>query len=71
MYRLTRRQLDAVSELALDGARDAVIAERLGITTYTAKCHIRDALARTGFHSRAELAVALLRRRIRVVEGRQ
>lgn len=69
MYRLTRRQLDAVNELALDGACDAVIADRLGVTVFTAKCHIRDALKKTGCHSRGELIAALLRRRIRVVAG--
>lgn len=61
---LTPRQADVVRELAHDGASNDRIAERLGLSVNTVKTHLMNAMARTGTHDRAELAVALVRRRV-------
>lgn len=64
VVQLTRRERQIVGELANDGPRDAVIAERLGITDHTVKTHIKNALRESGCSTRTELVCALFRRRI-------
>lgn len=64
VVQLTRRERDVVAELACDGASNAEIAERLGITEDTVKTVMRNALAAVGSANRTALAVDILRRRV-------
>ena len=63
---VTRAQAAVIAELACDGAGNAQIAERLGITEHTVKTHLKNALRACGCANRAELAVALLRGRLKL-----
>jgi DNA-binding NarL/FixJ family response regulator len=54
-------------ELCRDGASNREIGRRLYVTEHTVKCHIKRMLAETGYRSRLELAVAVLRRELIVV----
>lgn len=61
---LSSAQRRVVAELACDGASNAAIAERLGLSVDTVKSHVKAALQASGCHDRTELAVALVRRRV-------
>lgn len=58
---LTRRQLQVLQLLA-GGQDTAQIAEGLGISTETARNHVRSLLARLGAHSRLEAVILGIRR---------
>lgn len=70
---LTPRQREVAAELAADGATNAEIGERLGMSEWTVKTHMQAIRQATGFTDRAALAVALVRRQVVVrvngVEG--
>ena len=53
----TDRELEVLRELT-SGDADTVIAERLGMSVWTARSHIKHLLEKTGFESRTRLAVA-------------
>lgn len=61
---LTPAQAAVIRELACDGATNAEIADRLGVTRWTVKTHVRAVMTRADIHDRAALAVAVLRRRV-------
>lgn len=61
---VTPRVRDVIGELARDGADDATIALRLGISTHTVKTHIKRAIASTGADNRTHLVCLLLRGRV-------
>jgi PAS domain S-box-containing protein len=50
---LTRREIEILSLLA-QGCSSNSIAKRLGVSRYTVRCHIQNALRKLGLHSRAE-----------------
>jgi DNA-binding CsgD family transcriptional regulator len=52
---LTEAELKVVN-LVADGATNSVVAERLHLSPNTVKSHIRNAFAKLGIHSRAQLA---------------
>ena len=56
-YELSDRELEVLRELT-SGDPDAVIAERLHMSVWTVRSHIRHMLEKTGFDSRTRLAVA-------------
>lgn len=53
----SRRELEVLRELT-GGDSDAAIAERLGVSVWTVRTHVRHLLEKTGFESRTGLAVA-------------
>ncbi len=53
-------------ELAADGATNAQIAERLGLTTDGVANRLKNLMRRTGYSSRTALAVDLLRGRVKL-----
>lgn len=55
---------EVVRELAHDGASNAEIGDRLGLTIDAVKAHIKVAMAETGCANRTELAVRIARGRI-------
>lgn len=55
---LSRRERQ-ISVLIARGARNKEIAARLGISLATVKDHIHNALTKTGFTTRAQLAAAV------------
>ena len=63
---VTRAQAQVIAELACDGASNGTIAERLGISEETVKSHLKAALAAARCTNRTELAVALLRGRLKL-----
>ena len=63
---LTPRQFEVINELAHDGATNAEIAERLGMSLHNVGVRMGEIMSRTGYHDRTALAVALIRRRILV-----
>jgi DNA-binding NarL/FixJ family response regulator len=52
---LTDAELKVVN-LITDGATNAIVAERLHLSPHTVKSHVRNAFAKLGIHSRAQLA---------------
>lgn len=58
---LSPREWDVLMELCKDGVSNRLIARRLFVTEDTVKTHIKSLLRRGGFHTRTELAVAVLR----------
>ena len=54
---LTEREIEVLRELT-SGDPDAVIADRLGMSVWTVRSHIKHMLDKTGFDSRTRLAVA-------------
>ena len=56
-YELSDRELEVLRELT-SGDSDAAIAERLNMSVWTVRSHIRHMLEKTGFDSRTRLAVA-------------
>lgn len=52
----TTRELE-VLQIITTGATNQEVAERLGISEYTVKTHVRNMLAKTGYASRTELAI--------------
>jgi DNA-binding NarL/FixJ family response regulator len=61
---LSPSQALVVDELIRDGADNATIARRLGISPDSVKGHMREAFRRTGCWSRTELAVEILSGRL-------
>jgi two-component system response regulator DevR len=59
-------QYRVLVELCRDGATDREIGKRLFLAENTVKTHIKRLLALTGYRSRTELAVAVLRRDVLV-----
>lgn len=59
-FRLTPRQAE-VALLLAEGLTDAAIAERLHLSPHTARRYSERVLKRLGLHSRAAVALALLR----------
>lgn len=55
-----------VGELARDGADDATIGLRLGISQWTVKSHVKKALAAIGADNRTHLVCLLLRGQVRL-----
>lgn len=68
---VTPRERAVMVELAADGASNAEIAERLGLTTEGVANRFKALMRRTGYTSRTVMAVDLLRGRLklRVVEN--
>lgn len=60
-YNLTARECE-VLELLVEGITNRKIAERLTVSTATAKFHVRNVLAKLGAESRAEAVAIALRR---------
>lgn len=56
-YELTDRELEVLRELT-SGDQDAQIAERLNMSVWTVRSHIKHLMDKTGFDSRTQLAVA-------------
>ena len=54
---LTDRELEVLRELTT-GDQDAAIAERLNMSVWTVRSHVRHLLEKTGFETRTRLAVA-------------
>jgi DNA-binding CsgD family transcriptional regulator len=63
---VTPRQRAVIGELARDGADDATIALRLGITHWTVKTHMKRVLAAVGADNRTHLVALLLRGHVRL-----
>lgn len=63
---ITRSERDVLAELALDGASNTEIGDRLGVAEDTVKTHIKHLLRKTGAPTRTALVAGVLRRRIRV-----
>lgn len=61
---ISRAEYAVIRELAHDGADNAEIADRLGISVDTVKCHFKGVMKATGEPTRTALAVGLLRGRI-------
>ncbi len=59
--RLTPQVLATLRHLCADGASNATIAKRMGISTHTTKYHIGEAKRRLGAKGRTHLAVLALR----------
>jgi DNA-binding CsgD family transcriptional regulator len=57
--RLTGRELEVVRLVALGSATRSIAAD-LGISSETVRTHVRNATAKTGAHTRAELVAKLL-----------
>lgn len=55
-YDFTHRELEVLRELT-SGDSDSEIAERLNMSVWTVRSHIRHLLEKTGFESRTKLAV--------------
>ena len=53
---LTERELE-VLRIITTGATNAAVAERLGVSEYTVKAHVRSMLDKTGYKSHTELAI--------------
>lgn len=58
---LTPREWDVLTELCRDGADNRSIARRLFVSEDTVKTHVKHLLAKGGYRTRTELAVAVLR----------
>lgn len=58
---LSTQQNAVLAELCADGADNAEIANRLGLTRNTVKTHLKAVMRATGCATRAELAVRALR----------
>ena len=54
---LTERELEVLRELT-SGDSDALIADRLHMSVWTVRSHIKHMMDKTGFDSRTKLAVA-------------
>lgn len=63
---LTPRQREVLGQLTHDGADDATIAARLGVTDQTIKSHIKNILRAFGVPNRTAVVVDCLRGRVRV-----
>jgi DNA-binding NarL/FixJ family response regulator len=63
---VTARERAVIVELAADGASNAEIAERLGLTTEGVANRFKNLMRRTGYTSRTALAVDLLRGRVKL-----
>lgn len=63
---ISRAEARVLDELLCDGASNPEIADRLGLSDQTVKCHVKRLLKVTGTSNRTELAVAVLRRRVNV-----
>jgi DNA-binding NarL/FixJ family response regulator len=61
---LTRAERRVVGILADDGPTDQQIADRLRLSLYTVRSHVKNALREASCSNRTELVCALLRRRI-------
>lgn len=61
---VTPQQRAVIGHLTWDGADNAEIARRLGISYECVRSHLARALRATGYDNRTELAVALLRKRL-------
>ena len=59
-YRLLSKREFEVLELVSSGSDNAQIASKLGITTATAKTHLRNIYSKTDVRNRTELAVGYL-----------
>lgn len=55
-----------IGELARDGADDATIGLRLGISQWTVKSHMKRAFAATGADNRTHLVTLLLRGQVQL-----
>lgn len=53
-YRLTRRELDVVVQVAA-GLSNADVADRLGLAPATVKSYLKTAMRKTGVHNRLAL----------------
>jgi DNA-binding CsgD family transcriptional regulator len=60
LYRLTPAEA-AVTTLLLEGLRTDQLAERLGITLFTARTHVKRILSKVDVRTQAELVRVLLR----------
>lgn len=56
-YEFTDRELEVLRELT-SGDQDAAIAERLNMSVWIVRSHVKNMLKKTGFESRTRLAVA-------------
>jgi DNA-binding NarL/FixJ family response regulator len=63
---VTPRVRAVIGELALDGADDATIGLRLGISPWTVRSHMKRAIAVTGADNRTHLVCLLLRGHLRL-----
>ena len=54
---LSPRERQVLLEIALNGGTDAEIAERLGMSRNTLRTHVQHLHAKTGTHSKLELAL--------------
>lgn len=63
---VSRAQKAVLDELMADGAGNAEIAARLGLSIETVKTQLRRVMQRAGAPSRTALAVALFRGHLRV-----
>ena len=59
-YQLLSKREFEVLELVSSGSDNAKIARKLGISTATAKTHLRNIYSKTDAHNRTELAVGYL-----------
>lgn len=53
LWTLTRREIEVLTLLS-EGHSNQTVARRLGISTHTARYHVKNALRKLGLHSRAE-----------------
>jgi DNA-binding CsgD family transcriptional regulator len=61
---LTPQQRKTIGQLTHDGASDAAIAARMGLSTWTVNRHLTAAVKRTGARSRVQLVVWLMKRQV-------
>jgi DNA-binding CsgD family transcriptional regulator len=71
VVRVTVHQKRVVEALMADGATNAVLARRLGLTIETVRTHMARILRATGCPDRTALVVALARRRIVLTTDKQ
>jgi DNA-binding CsgD family transcriptional regulator len=58
---LSDRECEILTELALNGGTDAEIGERLGISRNTVRTYVQRLHAKTGTHTKLELAALVWR----------
>lgn len=63
---VTHRESQVAYNLVWDGADNATIARRLGLAEETVKHYMKSVLRRTGYATRTQLVVAMLRGEVRL-----